>query len=57
MKRSQQRMPRTLNRHASPSDLTDKHWVVLEPLVLALSPEAASHIHARREIVHAMRSV
>jgi transposase len=54
MKRSQQRMPRTLNRNAYPSDLTDEQWALLEPLVPALSPEAAYHVHERREIVNAM---
>ena len=54
MKRSQHRMPLTLNRKAYPSDLTDEQWVLLEPLVPALSSEAASHVHARREIVNAV---
>ena len=44
----------TLNRNAYPSDLTDAQWEVLEPLVPALSPEAAYHVHARREIVNAI---
>src|SRR6266567_3045190 len=39
MKRSQQRMPRTLNRNAYPSDLTDEQWALLEPLVPALSED------------------
>src|SRR3982074_384900 len=54
MKRSQQRMPTTLNRSAYPSDLTDEQWELLEPLVPAISPEAAYHVHARREIVNAI---
>jgi len=54
MKRSQQRMPMTLNRQAYPSDLTDEQWELLEPLVPALSAEAAYHVHARREIVNAI---
>ncbi len=54
MKRSQHRLPMTLNRNAYPSDLTDAQWEVLEPLVPALSPEAAYHVHARREIVNAI---
>jgi len=54
MKRSQQRMPMTLDRQAYPSDLTDEQWEVLEPLVPALSPEAAYHEHERREIVNAI---
>ncbi len=54
MKRSQQRMPMTLDRQAYPSDLTDEQWELLEPLVPALSPEAAYHVHARRELVNAI---
>ena len=54
MKRSQQRMPRTLNRNAYPSDRTSEQWALLEPLVPALSPEAAYHVYARREIVNAI---
>ena len=54
MKRSQQRMPMTLDRPAYPSDLTDEQWTLLEPLVPALSPEAAYHVHERREIVNAI---
>jgi len=54
MKRSQHRMPTTLDRNAYPSDLTDEQWALLEPLVPALSPEAAYHVHERREIVNAI---
>src|SRR5260370_2122382 len=54
MKRSQQRMPMTLDRQAYPSDLTNEQWELLEPLVPALSPEAAYHVHARRELVNAI---
>ena len=54
MKRSQHRLPRTLNRNAYPSDLTDEQWEVLEPLVPAISPEAAYHVHERREIINAI---
>lgn len=54
MKRSQHRLPRTLDRDAYPSDLTDAQWEVLEPLVPAISPEAAYHVHTRREIVNAI---
>jgi len=57
MKRSQHRLPLTRGRPAYPSDLTDEQWAMLEPLVPALSPEAASHVHERREIVNAMLSV
>ena len=54
MKRSQHRMPKTLDRNAYPSDLTDEQWALLEPLVPALSPEAAYQVHERREIVNAL---
>jgi transposase len=54
MKRSQERMPVTLNRQAYPSDLTDEQWALLEPLVPALSGEAVYHVHERREIVNAI---
>jgi transposase len=54
MKRSQQRMPMTLDRQAYPSDLTDEQWELLEPLVPALSAEAAYHVHERREVVNAI---
>lgn len=50
-------MPMTLDRPAYPSDLSDEQWAMLEPLVPALSPEAASHVHERREIVNAIFSV
>ena len=52
MKRSQQRMPQTLNRDAYPSDLTDEQWEWLEPLVPAISPQAVYHVHERREIIN-----
>jgi putative transposase len=54
MKRSQQRMPMTLNRMAYPSDLIDEQWVILEPLIPAISPEASYHVHTRREMVNAI---
>jgi transposase len=54
VKRSQHRMPRTLNRDAYPSDLTDEQWELLEPLVPAIAPDAAYHVHTRREIVNAI---
>ena len=54
MKRSQHRMPMTLNRKAYPSDRTSEQWELLEPLVPALSPEAAYWVHTRREIVNAI---
>jgi transposase len=54
MKRCQHRMPMTLNRMAYPSDLTDAQWEILEPLIPAISPEAAYYVHCRREIVNAI---
>jgi transposase len=54
VKRSQHRMPMTLGRLAYPSDLTDEQWALLEPLIPAISPEAAYVIHTRREIVNAI---
>jgi transposase len=54
VKRSQHRLPTTLNRPAYSSDLTDEQWELVEPLVPALSPEAAYHVHERREIVNAI---
>jgi len=54
MKRSQHRLPRTCNRNAYPSDLTDAQWALVEPLVPAISPEAAYVVHTRREIVNAI---
>lgn len=54
MKRSQHRMPMTLGRQAYPTDLTDEQWAILEPLVPTLAPDAAYHVHARREIVNAI---
>lgn len=54
MKRSQHRLPMTLDRPAYPTDLTDEQWEILESLVPAISAEAAYHVHTRREIVNAM---
>lgn len=54
MKRSQHRLPMTLGRPAYPSDLTDAQWEILEPLIPAISPDAAYHVHTRREIVNAI---
>ena len=39
-------------RKAYPSDLTDAEWERLEPLIPAISPEAAHVKHTRREIVN-----
>ena len=41
-------------RKAYPSDLTDAEWEILEPLIPAISAEAAHVIHERREIVDGM---
>src|SRR5690348_10548932 len=54
MKRSQHRMPMTLGRQAYPSDLSDEQWELLEPLVPAISEDAAYFVHTRREIVNAI---
>lgn len=54
MKRSQHRMPMTQARMAYPSDLTDEQWEMLEPLIPAISEDAAYHVHERREIVNAI---
>jgi transposase len=54
MKRSQHRMPMTLDRMAYPSDLTDAQWDVLQPLIPAIAPDAAYQVHERREIVNAI---
>jgi hypothetical protein len=54
VKRSQHRLPMTLNRNAYPSDLTEEQWKLLEPLVPVISAQAAYHVHARRELVNAL---
>ena len=41
-------------KRAYPSDLTDAQWEILQPLIPPLSPDAAYHLHERREIVHAI---
>ena len=40
------------SRKAYPSDLTEKQWELLEPLIPAISPEAANVVYTRREIVN-----
>jgi putative transposase len=40
------------DREAYPSDLTDKEWEILEPLIPAISPEAVNVQYTRREIVN-----
>ena len=41
-------------RKAYPSDLTDAEWEILEPLIPAISEEAAHVKYTRREIVNAI---
>src|SRR5215468_3453327 len=40
------------DRKAYPSDLTDAEWEILEPLIPAISEEAAHVKYTRREIVN-----
>ena len=40
------------DRKAYPSDLTDAEWEILEPLIPAISEEAANVKYTRREIVN-----
>ena len=42
------------DRKAYPSDLTDAEWEILEPLIPAISEEAAHGNYTRREIVNAI---
>src|SRR5215470_17401741 len=44
-------------QRAYPSDLTDAQWELLVPLIPPLSPEAAYHLHERREIVNGILDV
>jgi transposase len=39
-------------QRAYPSDLTDAQWDLLVPLIPPLSPDAAYHVHERREMVN-----
>ncbi len=41
-------------KRAYPSDLTDTQWEILRPLIPPLKPDAAYHVHERREIVNAI---
>jgi len=41
-------------RKAYPSDVTDAEWEILEPLIPAISEEAAHVKYTRREIVNAI---
>src|SRR5258706_15252743 len=47
----------TATRKASPSDLRDAEWAILEPLVPAVKPGGRPARHRRREIVNAILSV
>ncbi len=44
-------------RRRYPTDLTDRQWALLEPLVPAVKPGGRPLKHPRREIVDALRSV
>jgi putative transposase len=41
-------------RRRYPTDLTDRQWAILEPLIPAVKPGGRPAKHARREIVDAM---
>src|ERR1700736_2038077 len=41
-------------QRAYASHLTDAQWELLRPLIPPLCPDAAYHVHARREIVNAI---
>ena len=47
-------MRTTMSRRAYPSDLTDKQWEVLEPLIPQPSLDGRPPIYERREIVNAI---
>jgi putative transposase len=42
------------SRKASPSDLNDAHWEILEPLLPPPDPEGRPLVYARRQIVNAL---
>jgi len=44
-------------RRPYPSDLTDTHWTVLEPLLPPVRPGGRPRAHPLREIVDAIRYV
>ena len=46
-----------MTRRASPTDLTDAQWAILEPLVPPPKPGGRHAKHPRREIVNAQFSV
>src|SRR5215213_11529575 len=43
-----------MSRRASPTDLTDAQWAILEPLVPPPQPGGRPPAHARRELINAM---
>jgi putative transposase len=45
------------SRKASPSDLSDAQWEILEPLLPPPDPEGRPLVYARREIVNALLDV
>jgi transposase len=53
-KRRKNPMFSTRLQRAYPSDLTDAQWELLEPLIPPLSPDAAYHLHERRDLVNAI---
>lgn len=44
-------------RQSYPADLTDAEWAILEPLIPAPKPGGRPALHARRELVDAIRYV
>ncbi len=46
-----------MSRRASPTDLTDARWAVLEPYIPPPKPGGRPPKHPRRELVDAMRYV
>lgn len=45
---------KTTQRKRYPTDLTDREWAILEPLVPAAKPGGRPPAHARREIINAI---
>ena len=46
-----------MHRAAYPTDLTDREWQQLEPLVPPVKPGGRAATYARREVVNAIRYV
>jgi len=44
-------------RKASPSDVSDAEWELLEPVIQAVAEDATNLAYKRREIVHGILSV